>query len=67
MQDVRAYQGQVRELRKIEGYVHENPGLFQEVFKGNVPDPLRLKFVHEDGKWNVVEQSTGARFELINS
>lgn len=67
MQDVRAYQGQVKELRKIEEYVHENSSLFQETFKGEIPDPLRLKLVHEDDKWSVVEQSTGARFDLIMS
>lgn len=64
MQDVRAYQGQVNQLRRIERYVHENPDLFQEAFRGNVPEPLRLKFVHEDDKWSVVEQSTGVRLNL---
>ncbi|MGD6831000.1 hypothetical protein ACQCT5_02465 [Sutcliffiella halmapala] len=64
MQDVRTYQGQVKELRKIEDYVLENDCLFQETFNGNTPDPLCLKLVHEDEKWSVIEQSTGARFQL---
>lgn len=67
MQDVRSYQGQVKELRKIEEFVLENTGSFQDAFKGNVPDSLRLKLVHEDDNWSVVEQSTGARFDLIRS
>jgi hypothetical protein len=67
IQDVRAYHGQIKELRKIEAFIHDNPGLFQNAFKGNVPDPLRLKFVHEDNNWSVAEQSTGAKFDLFMS
>jgi hypothetical protein len=67
MQDVRSYDGQVREIYKIERYFNEDPGLFQKAFNGNVPDPMRLKLVHENDKWSVVERSTGARFDLIDA
>ena len=67
IQDVRFYQGQVRELREMEICVKENPMLFQKAYDGKVPDPLRLKLVREGDKWSVIEQSTGARFDVVYS
>lgn len=63
--DVRSYDYQVNEIHKVELFVKENHGLFQEAFNENAPDPLRLKLIHEVDKWSIVEQSTGVRFKVI--
>lgn len=65
LQDVRSYQAQIKEIHKIEKYVQETSEVFQQAFKGSVPDPLQLKLVHENEKWSVVELSTGAKFDLV--
>lgn len=65
MQDVRSYDGQLKEIYKIEEYVRDNPELFLKGFERSIADPMQLKLVHENEKWNIVEQSTGSMCELI--
>lgn len=64
LQDVRSYHAQVKEIHNIEEYVRENPQFLHNSFGENMPDPMKLKLVHESKKWSIVEQSTKTKIDL---
>lgn len=61
IQDVTKYQDFTGIFANLEQQISENIGQLLPVFKGKIPDPIRLKLIEEEDIFFVSEQSTGTK------